>query len=86
MNKICKTCRRRTRLQNCVGKDGDFKYCYRKKESYNTQQVKKLSEIKIPKTIDKQSLKLTNFSDIGLSLLYGNNNNLEEELIGYIVH
>lgn len=30
MNKICKNCDTRLRLGMCNGKDGDFKYCYRK--------------------------------------------------------
>lgn len=29
MNKICKTCDTRNRLNLCNGRNGDFKYCYR---------------------------------------------------------
>lgn len=30
MNEICKTCDTRIRLQKCNGRDGDFRYCFRK--------------------------------------------------------
>lgn len=30
MNKICETCDTRCRLNMCIGREGKFKYCYRK--------------------------------------------------------
>lgn len=30
MNKICNTCDTKNRLNICNGRDGDFKYCFRK--------------------------------------------------------
>lgn len=33
MNKICETCDTRNRLRICNGRDGDFRYCFRRKGS-----------------------------------------------------
>lgn len=35
MNKICKTCDTRCRLGICKGRDGDFKYCFRRVGTLN---------------------------------------------------
>lgn len=40
MNKICETCDTKNRLRLCSGRDGDFKYCFRKAGStYGLEQT-----------------------------------------------
>lgn len=39
MNKICETCDTRLRLGICKGKDGDFRYCFRRMGSLNGLEI-----------------------------------------------
>ena len=43
MNKLCEICDTRNRLGMCNGRDGDFKYCFRKVGSTNGLFLKHLN-------------------------------------------
>ena len=75
MNRICETCDTKIRLGICEGKEGDFKYCYRKTGSrFGLEEtIKPFTELielheHLDQSIDRQSLRLTDD--------YGNDGNM----------
>lgn len=99
MNKICETCDTKNRLGLCDGKDGDFKYCYRKAGSlhglsesitpFNTieELYKKIGHDRL-NWIDKDSLYMVHYYK-RINLLLGSyidSDGKEKECpVGYII-
>lgn len=80
MNKLCENCDTRIRLKMCIGKEGEFRFCFRKvgsteglEESITTfNDLKELIE-KSPtyfENVKVETLKIQ-WYDIGTALLIG---------------
>lgn len=93
MNKICTTCDTRLRLGMCNGKEGDFRFCFRRcgsiegtKESiYQFNDIEELYESPTIKNLTIKNLKMTNYYLEHVGLVKGEYPDGTMAPVGYVI-
>jgi hypothetical protein len=93
MNKICETCDTKNRLHLCDGREGNFKYCYRKSGSLDGVEETITPFNSVDELYDKLnyiehgSLTMKNYHGEHMNILLGKYIDFDDKLypIGFVI-